>query len=44
MAEFWFANIEALQTTMGSNEGQATAGDLANFATRGVTVLTGIVG
>jgi uncharacterized protein (TIGR02118 family) len=44
MAEFWFANVEALQTTMGSPEGQATAADLANFATGGVTLLTGIVG
>lgn len=44
LAEFWFANIEALQTTMGSPEGQATAADLANFATGGVTLLTGIVG
>lgn len=44
MAEFWFANLEALQTTMGSTEGQASAGDLANFATGGVTLLTGIVG
>ena len=44
MAEFWFANIEAMKTTMGSPEGQATAADLANFATGGVTLLTGIVG
>ena len=44
MAEFWFSNPEALQTTMGSPEGQATAADLANFATGGVTLLTGIVG
>lgn len=44
MAEFWFANIEALQTTMGSPDGQNTAADLANFATGGVTILTGVVG
>ena len=44
MAEFWFSDVEALQTTMGSPEGQATAADLANFATGGVTLLTGIVG
>lgn len=44
MAEFWFSDVEALQTTMGSLEGQATAADLANFATGGVTLLTGIVG
>lgn len=44
MAEFWFSNPEALQTTIGSPEGQATAADLANFTTGGVTLLTGIVG
>lgn len=43
MAELWFADMAALQTTMGSPEGQATAGDLANFATGGVTLLTGSV-
>ena len=41
MAEFWFDNPEALQATMGSAEGQATAADLSNFATGGVTVLVG---
>jgi len=44
MAEFWFVNVEALQTTMGSPEGEATAADLTNFATGGVTLLTGVVG
>ena len=43
MAEFWFPNPEALQQTMASPEGQATAADLANFATGGVTVLVGLV-
>ena len=44
MAEFWFTGTEALQSTMGSPEGQETTGDLANFATGGVTILTGTVG
>ena len=44
MAELWFADIEALQAGMDSAEGQATAGDIANFATGGVTILNGIVG
>ncbi len=44
MAEFWFANIDAMQASMGSPEGQATAADLANFATGGVKMLTGVVG
>jgi uncharacterized protein (TIGR02118 family) len=43
MAEFWFASEEAMQATMVSPEGQATAADLANFATGGVTFLTGEV-
>lgn len=43
MAEFWFDGPEALQATMGSPEGQATAADLANFATGGVSVLVGLV-
>ena len=43
MAEFWFNSPEALQTTMGSAEGQATAADLANFATGGVKLLIGAV-
>ncbi len=44
MAELWFADAEALQTTMGSPEGQVTVSDIANFATGGVTILTGTVG
>jgi uncharacterized protein (TIGR02118 family) len=43
MAEFWFDGPEALQQTMASPEGQATAADLANFATGGVSVLVGLV-
>ena len=44
MAELWFADMEALQAGMGSQEGQATAGDIGNFATGGVTILNGMVG
>lgn len=44
MAEFWFATTEAMQATMSSPEGQATAADLANFATGGVTLMVGGVG
>ena len=43
MAEFWFDGPEALQQTMASPEGQATAADLSNFATGGVSVLVGLV-
>ena len=43
MAEIWFTDGEALQATMGSPEGQATAADLGNFATGGVTLLVGAV-
>jgi uncharacterized protein (TIGR02118 family) len=43
MAEFWFEGPEALQQTMASPEGQATAADLSNFATGGVSVLVGLV-
>ncbi len=43
MAEFWFTDPAALQTTMGSHEGQATAADIANFATGGVKLLVGAV-
>lgn len=44
MAEMWFTDVEALQTTMGSPEGKATAADIPNFATGGAKLLTGIVG
>lgn len=43
MAEFWFSSPEALQKTMSSPEGQATASDLANFATGGVKLMVGVV-
>ena len=39
MAEFWFESPSALQTSMGSAAGQATAADLPKFATGGVTLL-----
>jgi uncharacterized protein (TIGR02118 family) len=37
-AEFWFESATALQACMSSAEGQATAADLPNFATGGVTL------
>lgn len=43
MAEFWFTSPEALQTTMSSSEGQATAADLGNFATGGVKLMVGSI-
>ncbi len=43
MAEFWYSNIEIMQKAMSSPEGQATAGDLSNFASGGVTLLVGEV-
>lgn len=43
MAEFWFTNTDALQVTMSSGEGKATAADLVNFATGGVTLMVGEV-
>lgn len=39
MAEIWFNDLETLQGSMGSPEGQATVADLANFATGGADVL-----
>jgi uncharacterized protein (TIGR02118 family) len=44
MTEFWYSNIETMQEAMSSQEGQATTGDLSNFATGGVTLLVGEVG
>jgi uncharacterized protein (TIGR02118 family) len=38
-ADLWFESQERLDAAMGSPEGQTTTGDLANFATGGVTVL-----
>lgn len=43
MGAFRFSNPEALQVTMGSHEGQATAAGITNFATGGVTMLVGAV-
>jgi uncharacterized protein (TIGR02118 family) len=39
IAELYFDDAEALQAALASEEGQATAGDLANFAGAGVTIL-----
>jgi uncharacterized protein (TIGR02118 family) len=39
IAELSFASQEDLETAMGSQEGQATAADVANFATGGATIL-----
>ncbi|PZX58124.1 EthD family reductase [Algoriphagus chordae] len=44
MAELYFESPEAMQQSMGSDEGQATAGDLPNFATGGFKILVGMVG
>lgn len=38
LAELSFASAEALSAGLGSPEGQAAAGDLANFADGGVTM------
>jgi len=43
MAEIYFSDMEQLQKTMSSPEGQATAADLANFATGGVQVMIGTI-
>jgi len=43
MAELSFATEAQLQTTLGSPEGRAAVADLTNFATGGVTILTGSV-
>ena len=39
MAEIWFESPQQMDETLGSPEGQATVGDLANFATGGTTIL-----
>jgi uncharacterized protein (TIGR02118 family) len=39
VAELSFDSAEALQSAMSSPEGQATAGDLGNFASGGATLL-----
>lgn len=44
MFEFWFVTPEAMQATLSSPEGQATAADIPNFATGGATLMVGAVG
>jgi uncharacterized protein (TIGR02118 family) len=39
VAELEFDSMAAIQQAMGTPEGQATATDVANFATGGVTIL-----
>jgi uncharacterized protein (TIGR02118 family) len=39
LAELWFDDLESLQAAFGSAEGQAAAGDVANFATGGATLM-----
>lgn len=39
IADLWFDSMEQLQAALGSQEGQAAAQDLGNFATGGVTLL-----
>jgi uncharacterized protein (TIGR02118 family) len=39
IAELLFDDAEALQDARGSSDGQAAAGDVANFATGGVTIM-----
>lgn len=43
IAHLYFAQMSALQAALQSPEGQATAGDLANFATGGATLVVGEV-
>jgi uncharacterized protein (TIGR02118 family) len=43
MAEVYFLSETALQSTLKSPEGQAAAGDMANFATGGANMLVGSV-
>jgi uncharacterized protein (TIGR02118 family) len=37
-ADLWFENMDQLQSSMGSPEGQETAQDIPNFATGGATL------
>lgn len=39
VADLWFENMEQLQSSLGSPEGQEAAQDLQNFAMGGVTLL-----
>jgi uncharacterized protein (TIGR02118 family) len=43
MAELYFPTEAQLKATLDSPEGRAAVADLANFATGGVTMLTGVV-
>ena len=43
MAELYFPGPAEMQQAMGSPEGQALAADLPNFATGGVTIITGVI-
>jgi uncharacterized protein (TIGR02118 family) len=43
IAELWFDGEEDLQASMGSDEGRATAADLANFASGGATIVISAV-
>jgi uncharacterized protein (TIGR02118 family) len=37
--EFWFKDLDGLQASMGSPEGQAAVADIPNYATGGATTL-----
>lgn len=39
LAELWFDDADALQTSLGSDEGQAAAADVPNFASGGATLM-----
>ena len=39
IAELSFADADVLKASLGSPEGQAAAGDVANFATGGATLM-----
>ncbi len=43
MADIYFSDMDQLQRTMSSPEGEATAADLSNFATGGVQVMIGSI-
>ena len=43
MAEFWFESPAAMQACMASPETKATADDLKNFATGGVTLFASAI-
>ncbi len=44
MAEMYFPTEDAAQAALGSPEGEAAVGDIPNFATGGVTMLSGAIG